>query len=79
MANHLIDAIASRFFLLAIHPYLGPVREDDFGAGSRSFAVSEYVIVYCVDDDDVLILPRRPRPARSGSAFRELDATCGTW
>ncbi len=56
IADHLIDAITGRFFLLASHPYLGRVRDDDFGMGSRSFAVGEYVIVYCVEDDAVLIL-----------------------
>jgi toxin ParE1/3/4 len=56
IANRLIDAIADRFFLLASHPYLGRVRDDDFGVGSRSFAVGEYVIVYCVENNDVLIL-----------------------
>jgi len=56
IANQLIDSIADRFFLLASHPYLGRAREDEFGVGSRSFPVGEYVIVYCVEDDDVLIL-----------------------
>lgn len=56
VANGLIDSITDRFFLLSGHPYLGRARDDDFGAGSRSFPVGEYVIVYCVQDDDVLIL-----------------------
>jgi toxin ParE1/3/4 len=56
VANHLIDSITDRFFLLAGHPYLGRSRDDDFGVGSRSFPVNEYVIVYCVEDKDVLIL-----------------------
>ena len=56
IANRLIDAVTDRFLLLASHPYLGRVRDDDFGMGSRSLAVGEYVIVYCVEDNDVLIL-----------------------
>ena len=56
VANRLIDSITDRFFLLARYPYLGRAREDDFGVGSRSFPVGEYVIVYCVEDADVLIL-----------------------
>jgi toxin ParE1/3/4 len=56
IANRLIDAITERFFLLACHPYLGRPRDEDLGAGSRSFSVEEYVIVYCVENDDVLIL-----------------------
>ena len=31
VANHLIDSITDRFFLLAGHPYLGRPRDDDFG------------------------------------------------
>ena len=56
VANHLIDSITDRFFLLAGHPYLGRSRDDDFGVGSRSFPVNEYVIVYCVKENDVSIL-----------------------
>jgi toxin ParE1/3/4 len=56
IADRLIDSITSRFFLLASHPHLGRSREDDFGIGSRSFPVGEYVIIYCVENADVLIL-----------------------
>ena len=56
VATRLIDAITDRFFLLASFPWLGRTREDDFGARSRSFPVGEYVIVYCVERVDVLIL-----------------------
>jgi len=55
-ASRLIDAITARFLLISKHPYLGRARDGDFGAGSRSFPVGEYVIVYCIEDDDVLIL-----------------------
>ncbi len=56
IANRLIDSITDRFFLLAGFPYLGRTRDEDFGIACRSFAVGEYVIIYCVDGDDVLIL-----------------------
>lgn len=56
IADRLIDSITERFFLLAGHPYLGRPRDDDFGIGLRSFAVGEYVIVYLVEDKDVLVL-----------------------
>lgn len=56
IANHLIDSITDRFFLLSSYPLLGRTRDDDLGIGSRSFPVGEYVIVYCVENDDVLIL-----------------------
>jgi len=44
------------FYLLSNFPYVGRARDEDFGAGMRSACVGEYVIVYCVDGQDVLIL-----------------------
>jgi toxin ParE1/3/4 len=56
MANCFIDTITERFFTLACFPYIGRSREEDFGPGYRSLAVGEYVIVYCVENEDALIL-----------------------
>ncbi len=56
IANRLIDTITDRFYALASFPYIGRSREDDFGPGYRSLAVGEYVIVYCVEEKDALIL-----------------------
>lgn len=56
VATRLIDSITNQFFLLGRHPYLGRGRDDEFGAGARSLAIAEYVIVYCVENEDVLIL-----------------------
>jgi toxin ParE1/3/4 len=56
IANRLIDSITDRFFLLGGFPYLGRSRDEDFGFGCRSFPVGEYIIVYVVDGEDVLIL-----------------------
>jgi toxin ParE1/3/4 len=56
VANRLVDSITERFFLLASHPYLGRPRDHDFGAGLRSFPVGEYVVVYRINVEDVLIL-----------------------
>ncbi|MGC9996858.1 MAG: type II toxin-antitoxin system RelE/ParE family toxin [Terriglobia bacterium] len=56
IANRLIDTLTDRFFMLAGFPYVGRARDDDFGPGCRSVAVGEYVIVYCVENVDVLIL-----------------------
>jgi len=55
-ANRLIDSITERFFLIAGFPNIGRARDEDFGPGSRSFPVGEYVIVYCAVEPDVLIL-----------------------
>lgn len=56
IANRLIDNITDRFLLLAGFPYLGRSRDQDFGAGLRSFGVGEYLILYAVEAEDVLIL-----------------------
>ncbi len=55
IADRLIDSITDRFFLLANHPYVGRLR-DDLRPGLRSFPVGQYVILYRIDDADVLIL-----------------------
>jgi plasmid stabilization system protein ParE len=44
IANRLIDSITDRFSLLASFPHLGRARDEDFGLGSRSLAVGDYVI-----------------------------------
>jgi toxin ParE1/3/4 len=56
IADRLIDSITDRFFLLAIHPYVGRRRDDDLQPGLRSFPVGEYVIIYRVEAENVLIL-----------------------
>ena len=56
IANRLVDTITERFLLLASFPYMGRSREEDFGPGYRSFPVGDYVIVYCIEHGDALIL-----------------------
>jgi toxin ParE1/3/4 len=56
VATRLIDSISGRFYFLSSFPWAGRARDEDFGAGSRSFAVGEYVIVYCVEEAEVFIL-----------------------
>lgn len=70
IADRLIDAINNRFLVLAGFPYIGRSREEDIGPGYRSVAVGEYVIVYCVADEDALIL-------RVVHGRRDLDALFG--
>ena len=55
-ANRLIDSITDRFLFLSSFPYMGRARDRDFGIGTRSFSVGEFVIVYCVEGEDVFIL-----------------------
>jgi toxin ParE1/3/4 len=56
IADRVIDSITNRFFLLAAYPHMGRRRDADLRPGLRSFAVGEYVIIYRVEADDVLIL-----------------------
>jgi toxin ParE1/3/4 len=55
-ADRLIDSLTARFHLLTSHPRIGRARDDDLGAGLRSFPVGNYVIVYQIVGGDVQIL-----------------------
>jgi toxin ParE1/3/4 len=48
VANRIVDSIAERFLFLAKFPFAGRMRSEDFGTGSRTFAVGEYVILYII-------------------------------
>lgn len=56
IADRLIDSLTERFLLLARYPNIGRHRDDDLRPGLRSFPVGEYIILYRLRDDDVLIL-----------------------
>ncbi len=56
IADRLIDSLTGRFFLLANYPNIGRRRDDDLRPGLRSLSVGEYVIIYRLRDEDVLIL-----------------------
>ena len=56
IADRLVDSITDRFLLLASHPNLGRSRDEDLRPDVRSFPVGEYVIIYRIRDDGVLIL-----------------------
>jgi len=43
-----------RAWLTRSRPFLFS-RDQDLGGGSRSFAVGEYIIVYCIEGADVFI------------------------
>jgi len=56
IADRLIDSIIERFYLLACHPQMGRHRDEDLRPGLRSFPVGEYVVIYRIEEPDVLIL-----------------------
>ena len=56
IADRAVDSITDRFFLLATCPHVGRRRDSDLLPDLRSFPVGEYVIIYRVEAEDVLIL-----------------------
>jgi toxin ParE1/3/4 len=56
IADRVVDSITERFFLLAAYPHVGRRRDEDLRPGLRSFPVGEYVIIYRLEAEDVLIL-----------------------
>lgn len=54
IADRLVDSLTTRFFLLGTHPLAGR-RRDDLRPGVRVFPVGEYVVMYRVEADNVLI------------------------
>ncbi len=56
IADRVIDSLTDRFFLLARYPHIGRRREEDLRPGLRSFLAGEYVIIYRIEGEDVLIL-----------------------
>jgi toxin ParE1/3/4 len=56
IADRFIESIANRFFLLATNPHIGRSRDEDLRPGLRSFPVGQYVIIYRIEDNNVLVL-----------------------
>jgi toxin ParE1/3/4 len=56
IADRFIDSLTDRFYLIAKNPYIGRRRDADLRPGLRSFPVGEYVILYRINEEDVLIL-----------------------
>jgi plasmid stabilization system protein ParE len=56
IADSFVYSLTDRFFLIATNPYIGRRRDSDLRPGLWSFPVDEYVIVYRIDGEDVLIL-----------------------
>ena len=56
VADRLVDSITDRFLLLASNPNIGRARDEDLRPGLRTFPVGQYVIVYRIEEEDVLIL-----------------------
>lgn len=56
IADRFTEFLTDRFSLLANHPYIGRRRDEDLRPGLRSFPVRDYIILYRIEDEEVLIL-----------------------
>ena len=56
VANRLVDRITDTLWLLAQHPQIGRRRDYDLRPDLRSFPVGEYVVIYRIEADVVVIL-----------------------
>ena len=56
IADRLVNSLTSRFLLLSTHPFLGRPRDKDLRPGLRSFPVGNYLVIYRLKGEDVLIL-----------------------
>ena len=55
VATRVVENISDRFWLLARHPRMGR-RRLDLSAELRSFGAGNYVVVYSIEDDDVVMI-----------------------
>jgi toxin ParE1/3/4 len=56
IADKVVDSITDCFVALGRNPRMGRRRDDDLAPGLRSFPVGNYVIVYCIEEEDAAIL-----------------------
>ncbi len=56
IADRLLDTISGCFWMLAQHPRMGRRRDADLRPELRSFPVGEYIVIYRIAGDEVLIL-----------------------
>jgi toxin ParE1/3/4 len=56
IADRFTEFLTDRFYLLAKNPYIGRRRDEELRPGLRSFPVKNYIILYRIEDEDVLIL-----------------------
>ena len=55
VADRLVDSLTTRFLLLGTYPRAGR-RRDDLWPGIRVFPVGDYIVLYRVEGNDVLIV-----------------------
>ncbi|MCU1261475.1 MAG: plasmid stabilization system [Bryobacterales bacterium] len=55
-ADRFIDPITDRFYLLSDNPDIGRRRDEYLRPGLRSFNIGQYLIIYRIENEDVVIL-----------------------
>lgn len=71
VATRVVESIADCFWLIARAPFIGR-RRDNLRPGLRSFLVNVYVVIYRIDNDDMVLILH----VVHGS--RDLDKQLGT-
>lgn len=56
LATRAVEDISERFWLLARYPYVGRARDEDLRPGLRSFPADDYVVIYCIEPDEVVLI-----------------------
>src|SRR5271167_2588648 len=72
VADRFIESITDHFYLLSRNPYIGRRRDEDLRVGLRSFPVGRYVILYRVENEDVVILYVLPGNRNLGGLLEDV-------
>jgi toxin ParE1/3/4 len=56
VATRVVESIAELFWLLAQYVYLGRARDEDLRPGLRSFPAGDYLIVYRISKEGVVLI-----------------------
>lgn len=73
-ATRFVDSISERFPMLGRFPYLGRSRHEDLHSGVRSFAAGDYVALYRIIEDDLVLILRVVHGNRDIAAILRRDA-----
>lgn len=55
IANRFVNRITDQLGLIGRQPQIGRSRTEDLGIGMRSFPLGEYIILYRLEDEAVLV------------------------
>jgi toxin ParE1/3/4 len=56
VATRVVEEITERFWLLARHPYVGRMRDEDLRPGLRSLPAGDYIIIHRLEEDEVVLI-----------------------